>query len=114
MLDNHLYYINENKVLRCVPLKYKFNPNTQDEIWEAVIPERYLVTGLYLNGRLIDSLQGIFLIESGLNPIELFLFRCSNLAFNVVPNEYRVENEPFLLTRNKRKLAEYQKSIPLP
>lgn len=113
-LENHLYYINENNVLRCVPMEYKFYKESQKETWTAVVPERYLITGMYLNGRLIDSLQGIFLLELGLKPIELFLFRCSNLQFRIAPEEYRVENEMIVFTRNKAKLAEEQKRFPLP
>lgn len=113
-LENHLYYINENKVLRCVPMQYKFDEASQNETWTAVVPERYLITGMYLNGRLIDSLQGIFLLELGLKPIELFLFRCSNFQFKIAPEEYRVENEKVIFTRNKAKLAEEQIRIPLP
>ena len=98
-MQNYLYYITKNKQLRCIPLKYTLNEG-QNEVWTCVVSEPYLVTGLYLNGILIDPYVTTTLVDMGLKPIEVFFFRTSNLGFKVPPDEYRQENVQFELVRD--------------
>lgn len=94
--NNFMYYVNENGQLRTIPLTFSEDVGVS-KTWKCTPQEKYVVTGLYLEGKIISAKDYPFLVDMGLNPIEPFLFASSNLLFNLALVEYRPENIPFVL-----------------
>lgn len=92
-MSNFLIYINENRVIRSIPLVEE--EHSLSFVFRATPTERYIITGLILGGKKISTNEYNF-IDLNLKPLEIFMFEPSNLRFNITPDDYRVENVEFI------------------
>lgn len=110
-MADFLYYITQNGVLRSMQLSKKevFEEIIDEVTYEVqpytcIVTEKYLVTGLYLDGSMVNPQSGWNLIEAGLRPIEPFLFIASNKIFRISDDDYRLENIPFEIFFRREKI----------
>jgi hypothetical protein len=96
--SHHLLYISETGTLRSIPLID--NSSEYEDNYSCTVTENYLVCGLIINGLLIDPSTDD-LVSFGLSPIEIYLFKSSNIAFKVAKIDFRTENIPFKYFRVK-------------
>ena len=104
---SYLYYVTLNGYLRVIELQKKSKDETDTHIIQSyvcTITEKYLITGLYLGGQMVNPHNWTGIVECGLLPIEPFLFVASNKMFQIHESEYRIENkELFLKFFNEKK-----------
>lgn len=92
--QNYILYVNEKRNLRTSPIQI-LTPDINNVALKVIIPEKHLICGLVLKGKVI---KGDLLRFFDISPVEKYLFEFSNIHFQLLENEYNEANKEYNFT----------------